>query len=504
MTSTHPSPSSYRWQTLVSSRSAVGVLAAVSAAIVAFKLMPAAPPGYETELEHIARALPLWAGLPFAGMLLSIALFPLLAPGFWHHHYKKVAVAWALVFFGPFFVHAGVIAAIRLLEVLLVDYVPFLILLWGLYTVSGGIYLRATLVATPALNLSFLVAGLVLASLMGTTGASMLLVRPMLRANHWRKHKAHVFVFFIFLVSNMGGLLTPLGDPPLFLGFIHGVPFFWTLRLFPEYLFVSLIVLAVFLVLDVRLMRREVDSRPTHEPPRRRTSFRVEGAHNFLLLFGILGAVLLSGVWHTPGLAWFGVHFEYRNVVRDLLIIVIGLVSIASTARAVREDNAFTWEPMKEVAYLFFGIFVTIIPVLMILKAGAEGSARFLVLGVTEPWQYFWMSGMLSSFLDNAPTYLTFMAMALGQLGIDASHVTAMLTGGMPGPVSAQFASLLKAVSCGAVMMGANTYIGNAPNFMVLSIAKEHGVKMPSFFGYMLWSGLVLVPAFVLATLVFF
>jgi len=504
MTSTHPSPSSYRWQTLVSSRSAVGVLAAAGVAIVAFKVMPAAPPGYEAELEHIARALPLWAGLPFAGMLLSIAVFPLLAPGFWHHHYKKVAVAWALVFFGPFFVHAGVFAAIRLFEVLLVDYVPFLILLWGLYTVSGGIYLRATLVATPALNVSFLMAGLVLASLMGTTGASMLLVRPMLRANHWRKHKAHVFVFFIFLVSNMGGLLTPLGDPPLFLGFIHGVPFFWTLRLFPEYLFVSGIVLAVFLVLDVRLLRREVERRPTHEPPRRPTSFRVEGAHNFLLLIGILCAVLLSGVWHTPGLAWFGVHFEYRNVVRDLLIIVIGLVSIASTARAVRDDNAFTWEPMKEVAYLFFGIFVTIIPVLMILKAGAEGSARFLVLGVTEPWQYFWMSGMLSSFLDNAPTYLTFMAMALGQLGIDPSHVTAALTGGMTGPVPAQFASLLKAVSCGAVMMGANSYIGNAPNFMVLSIAKEHGVKMPSFFGYMLWSGLVLVPAFVLATFVFF
>jgi Na+/H+ antiporter NhaD/arsenite permease-like protein len=504
MTPTHSSPSSYRWRTLVSSRSAIGTLAAVVAAVVAFRLLPVAPPGYEVQLERIARGLPLWTGLPFAGMLLSIALFPLLAPGFWHHHYKKVAVAWALVFFGPFFVQYGVLAAIRLFEVLLIDYVPFLILLWGLYTVSGGIYLRATLVATPALNAAFFVAGLVLASLMGTTGASMLLVRPMLRANHWRRHKAHVFVFFIFLVSNLGGLLTPLGDPPLFLGFIHGVPFFWTLRLFPEYLFVSAIVLAVFVVLDTRLIRREVESRPTHEPPHRRTSFQVEGAHNFLLLFGILGAVLLSGFWHTPGLAWFGVHFEYRNVVRDLLIVVIGLVSIASTPQAVREDNAFTWEPIKEVAYLFFGIFVTIIPVLMILKAGAAGSAGFLVAGITEPWQYFWMSGALSSFLDNAPTYLTFMALALGQLGIETSQVTAALTGGMPGPTATQFAMLLKAVSCGAVMMGANTYIGNAPNFMVLSIAKAHGVKMPSFFGYMLWSGLVLIPAFALVTLVFF
>jgi Na+/H+ antiporter NhaD/arsenite permease-like protein len=504
MTPTHSSPTSYRWQTLVSSRAAVSALAIAVVGFLAFRFAPQAPPGYEAQLEHIARTLPLWSGLPFAGMLLSIALFPLLAPGFWHHHYKKVAVAWALVFFAPFFVQYHVLAAIRLAELLLVDYVPFLILLWGLYTVSGGIYLRASLVATPALNASFFVAGLVLASLMGTTGASMLLVRPMLRANHWRKHKAHVFVFFIFLVSNMGGLLTPLGDPPLFLGFIHGVPFFWTLRLFPEYLFVSGLVLAVFVAIDTRMIRREIAERPTHEPPHRRRSFQIEGAHNFLLLFGILGAVLLSGFWHTPGLAWFGVHFEYRNVVRDLLILVIGLVSIASTPRAVRDDNAFTWEPIREVAYLFFGIFVTIIPVLMILEAGAAGSARFLIEGITTPWQYFWMSGLLSSFLDNAPTYLTFMAMALGQLGIDEAHVNAVLTGAMPGPVADQFAMLLKAVSCGAVMMGANTYIGNAPNFMVLSIAKEHGVKMPSFFGYMLWSGLVLVPAFALVTVVFF
>jgi Na+/H+ antiporter NhaD/arsenite permease-like protein len=267
---------------------------------------------------------------------------------------------------------------------------------------------------------------------------------------------------------------------------------------------VSAIVLTVFVAIDTRLVRQEVAALPGREAPPKRTSFRIEGAHNFALLFGILGAVLLSGFWHTPGLSWFGVHFEYRNVVRDLLIVVIGLASIATTPGAVRDDNGFTWEPIKEVAYLFLGIFVTIIPVLMILKAGAEGSARVLVAGVTEPWQYFWMSGLLSSFLDNAPTYLTFMAMSLGQLNIDAAHVTAALTGGMPGPVADQFAMLLKAVSCGAVMMGANTYIGNAPNFMVLSIAREHGVKMPSFFGYMAWSALVLLPAFALVTIVFF
>ena len=264
---------------------------------------------------------------------------------------------------------------------------------------------------------------------MGTTGASMLLIRPVLRANAWRRHKAHVFVFFIFLVSNIGGQLTPLGDPPLFLGFIHGVPFFWTLRLLPHYLLASAIVLGVFVVLDTVLMRREIDQRPDHEPPHKRTSFRIEGGHNVLLLVGILGAVLLSGVWHTPSFQWFGIHFEYRNLVRDLLIVVIGLLSIASTSRQVRHDNGFTWDAIIEVAYLFFGIFVTIIPVLMILKAGSEGALAGLVARVTEPWQYFWMSGALSSFLDNAPTYLTFTTLALGQLGIDPAQINAVLRG---------------------------------------------------------------------------
>jgi Na+/H+ antiporter NhaD/arsenite permease-like protein len=271
--------------------------------------VPAPARDIEPDLEHLARSLPLWTGLPFAGMLLSIALFPLLAPHFWHHHFKKVAVAWAMIFFAPFLVQYGQLAIVRLLEVLLIDYVPFLILLWGLYTVSGGILLRATLVATPAVNAAFLVAGLVLASFMGTTGASMLLIRPLLRANAWRHHKAHVFVFFIFLVSNLGGLLTPLGDPPLFLGFIHGVPFFWTLRLFPEYVFVSAIVLAAFLAIDTYLIKREIAERPTHHLPHKRTSFRIDGSHNFILLLGILGAVLLSGFWHTPAFRWFGVHF---------------------------------------------------------------------------------------------------------------------------------------------------------------------------------------------------
>jgi Na+/H+ antiporter NhaD/arsenite permease-like protein len=498
------SDSSYRWQSALSGRSALLGLLAVAAAAAAFWLVPASSVDFEPELARIRRGLPLWSALPFTGMLLSIALFPLLAPSFWHHHFRKVAIGWALVLAAPWLVQFGRPGLFVLLEVLLLDYLPFLILLWGLYTVSGGILLRANLVATTRLNVAVLVAGTVMASLMGTTGAAMLLVRPLLRANAWRRHRAHVFVFFIFLVANIGGLLTPLGDPPLFLGFLHGVPFFWTLRLFPEYLLVACVVLAVFVVVDARFMRRELDARPSHEPPHRRASVAILGGHNVVLLLGILGAVLLSGVWHTPAFQWFGIHFYYRNLVRDLLIVAIGLVSIASTPRAVRDENGFTWDAIKEVAFLFFGIFVTIIPALAILRAGADGSLGPLISGVHASWQYFWLSGALSSFLDNAPTYLTFVTLALGQLGIDPDHVQAILSGALTHPSGEQFVAYLRAVSLGAVLMGANTYIGNAPNFMVLSIAKEHGVKMPSFFGYMAWSGAVLIPTFVLVTFVFF
>lgn len=468
----------------------------------------AASPEGSLDLAHqsdlLSRALPLWSGLPFAGILLSIAVFPLLAPHFWHRHFKKLAVAWAMIFAAPFLVQYGRLAGFKLLEVLLVDYVPFLILLWGLYTVSGGILLRATLVATPAMNVAFLAVGTMLASLMGTTGASMLLVRPVLRANSWRHHKTHVFVFLIFLVSNIGGLLTPLGDPPLFLGFIHGVPFFWTMRLLPHFLVVSGLVLAVFFLVDSWYFRREVEARPTHDLPHKRRAFHVEGAHNFLLLLGILGAVLLSGVWQTGGTLLLGIHFEHRNVVRDLLIVVVGLLSIVTTNRQVREDNGFTWDAIREVGYLFFGIFVTIIPVLMILRAGPDGAMGFLVSRVREPWHYLWMSGALSSFLDNAPTYLTFFNMALGQQGIHPTDVHAVLSGAVVTPHGARFALNLAGVSAGAVLFGANTYIGNAPNFMVLSIAKEHGVRMPSFFHYMAWSAAVLLPIFFLLSLIFF
>lgn len=488
----------------MSSTTVISGLLAAAAAVLVMWLVPVPHRDMAEELALIRRQLPLWSALPFAGMLLSIALFPLLAPGFWHHHYKKVAIAWAFVLAGPWIVQLGGLGLFVLLEVMLLDYVPFLILLWGLYTVSGGILLRGRLVATPWVNVAFLCAGTILASFMGTTGAAMLLIRPLLRANSWRRHRAHVCVFFIFLVANVGGLLTPLGDPPLFLGFLHGVPFFWTLRLLPEYLLVSGILLAVFVVLDGRLMARELELRPGQQPPEQHSRLRVVGTHNFLLLGGILGAVLLSGIWHTPSFEWFGIHLSYANLLRDLAIVVIGLVSIASTPQPLREENGFTWEPIKEVAYLFFGIFVTIIPALSILRAGTEGSLGPAIAMLNAPWQYFWMSGMLSSFLDNAPTYLTFVTLALGRLGIDPGQIRGVLTGAIQIPEAARFAEYLKAVSVGAVLMGANTYIGNAPNFMVLSIAKEHGVRMPSFFGYMLWSVGILIPIFVIVTLVFF
>lgn len=497
-----PKPSPLRPATLGSRQALLGLAAAAAIALTVW-FVPGPPHDFEEQITRIRRLLPLWTALPFAGMLLSIALGPLLAPSFWHRHFRKVSVAWAFVLAAPWLVQYGRLGLFVLLEVLLLDYLPFLILLWGLYTVSGGILLRARLVATPALNAGFMVAGTMLASFMGTTGAAMLLVRPLLRANAWRRHKAHVFVFFIFLVANIGGLLTPLGDPPLFLGFLHGVPFFWTLRLLPQYLLVAGIVLTVLYVIDRRLMHRELDLRPSHAPPHRRTQFAIVGWHNFVLLGGILGAVLLSGFWHTPYFQWFGIHFYYKDLVRDLMIVAIGLASIASTPRAVREENGFSWDAMTEVAYLFFGIFVTIIPALAILHAGEAGRLGPLIAQIREPWQYFWISGALSSFLDNAPTYLTFMTLALGQLGIHPDAVWAILTGAAQHPASAQFASALKAVSLGAVLMGANTYIGNAPNFMVLSIARGHGVRMPSFFGYMLWSAAVLIPTFLIVTWIF-
>jgi len=457
---------------------------------------------HDTDSAHgsghpeLGTKLPLWSCIPFACMLLSIALFPLLAPQFWHHHFGKISAFWAALMAIPFlFVYKGA-ALYGILHIILADYVPFIILLWSLYTVSGGILLRGTLRGTPALNTTILIIGAVLASWMGTTGAAMLLIRPFLRANSYRKNRTFMVVFFIFLVANVGGSLTPLGDPPLFLGFLHGVSFFWTFKLMPHMVTVAVMLLVIYFFLDTYHYKKEEATAPddgVKEP------LKIEGTYNFLFLGGIVGAVLMSGIVDWGEFNTLGVHRAIQDWTRDGLLIVMGILSLVATPIQLREDNDFTWFPIIEVAYLFIGIFITMIPCLAILSAGSHGALAFLVNAVVEPYQYFWVTGALSSFLDNAPTYLTFFNTALGSFysGMtEAQAVPLLMT---------ENAIFLQAISAGAVFFGACSYIGNAPNFMVRSIAEESGTPMPSFFGYIIKYALIfLVPCFVLVTLIFF
>jgi Na+/H+ antiporter NhaD/arsenite permease-like protein len=460
------------------------------------------PPVAVVDHDALGRQLPLWSGLPFVGILLSIAIIPMVAPVFWYHHYPKVSLAWSLILAIPFvFAYRGE-AVFQLAHVVVADYIPFLILVGGLFIVSGGIYLRGTLVGRPGVNTSILLIGTLLASWMGTTGAAMLLIRPLIRANKARRYKVHTIVFFIFLVANIGGTLTPLGDPPLFLGFLKGVPFFWTLKLWPQMLMAAVPLLAIYYVLDLILVRKEKFSPDPsvvgHE------KLGVYGWHNFALLLGIVAAVLMSGSMHLGEFSPFSLHFTYQSVLRDLLIVIMVIISLMTTKKEHRAANDFSWAPIREVAILFFGIFITIVTPLLILRAGPNGSAAFLVNAIDSPARFFWASGGLSSFLDNAPTYLTFFNLALGNMGINPSDVTAILSGQLHHPLAEQFVHDLTAISVGAVFMGANTYIGNAPNFMVRSIAEESKIAMPSFFGYMLWSIGILVPVFLLIDLVWF
>jgi len=436
---------------------------------------------------------PLWV-VPFAGILLSIAIMPLAAPVIWHHHFGKISAAWALAFLVPFAVRYGVAhASYEVLHTLLLEYIPFIILLTALFTVAGGVRLKGALIGTPVANTAGLAIGTALASLMGTTGAAMLLIRPLLRANEHRRHKVHTMVFFIFLVANIGGSLTPLGDPPLFLGFLKGVDFFWpTTHLFLPMLLCVAVLLVVYYVLDSVLSRRETTPPPEGEGVKE--PIGLEGKVNLLLLLGVMGAVLLSGVWKS-GVEFnvYGVHVMLESVVSQGLLIAITLLSLQLTSAQSRKLNGFTWGPILEVAKLFAGIFLTIIPAIAILRSGSEGALGFVIDSVNTdgrpiPAMYFWATGVLSSFLDNAPTYLIFYNTAGGEAPVLMTDLAATLT----------------AISAGAVFMGANTYIGNAPNFMVKAIAEERGVAMPSFFGYMAWSCAILVPLFGLVTLVFF
>ena len=465
--------------------------AACLAAISLLALMPQIAMAAEID----GRALSAWWALPFAGMLLSIAIMPLAIPHIWHHHFGKIAAGWALLLLVPFAITQGAaLTGGMLVHVLLAEYIPFIVLLTALFTVAGGIYVRGNLHGSPGLNTAIMGIGAVLASFMGTTGASMLLIRPLIRANDNRKHVAHVIVFFIFIVSNAGGSLTPLGDPPLFLGFLKGVDFFWTVKtIFPETLFLVGALLIIFYVIDSYWYRKEGVQRADPTPDDQ--AFGIQGGVNFLLLLAVAVLVLMSGTW-KPGISFnvFGTPVELQQIVRDGLLIAVTFVSLALTKRSVREDNQFSWAPMQEVAKLFIGIFVTMVPVLAMLKAGEAGPFAAVVRSVTGPggeplpWAYFWFTGALSSFLDNAPTYLVFFNLA----------------GGDPQVLMTTGAATLAAISAGAVFMGANTYIGNAPNFMVKAIAEDRGIRMPSFFGYMAWSGCILIPLFVIMTFIWF
>jgi Na+/H+ antiporter NhaD/arsenite permease-like protein len=441
-------------------------------------------------------APPLWTALPFVAYLLTIAVGPLAFPHFWEHHRNKLilgAMASAPVALYLLLVEPH---GLEWLHHALREYVGFIALLASLFIIAGGIYVRGSLQGTPLANTALLAIGAVLASFIGTTGASMLLIRPLLRANEKRRRRVQIVVFFIFIVSNGAGMLTPLGDPPLFLGFLRGVPFLWTLQLFWPWMLVNGALLVLFNLLDQRVLARDEQELPgsqLEEAMQVKEPLRIDGAVNFIWLFGVIAIIYAIGRFGAP----IG-SGDARALLQIGGMLGMAGLSLLTTSRASRAANQFAWGPIVEVAAIFLGIFVTMVPALKLLEArGAE-------LGVTQPWQYFWASGMLSSFLDNAPTYLTFASMAVGAVNAmdPSAHLTADDLGGLVHHPAG--ALLLIAISCGAVFMGANTYIGNGPNFMVKAIAESSGVRMPSFFRYMLWSGAILIPLFVLVTLIFF
>jgi Na+/H+ antiporter NhaD/arsenite permease-like protein len=439
--------------------------------------------------------LSIWWIVPFIGILMSIALFPLINPKFWHKHFGKVSFFWATSLLVPMIISDQIGVQLTLYEfihIMLIEYVPFIILLLALFTISGGIRLTGHLVGSPIVNVMILVFGTAIASWMGTTGAAMLLIRPIIRANAWRKQKVHVIVFFIFLVANIGGSLSPLGDPPLFLGFLHGIDFFWvTSAMFLPMVFMVISLLIIFYALDTYYYNRE------KEIPKQKgnISLGVEGGFNLFLIIGVIFSVMISGFW-KPGIhiTIYHVHLEVQNLLRDILLIGLTALSWKITPLSVRKANEFTWFPIREVAKLFAGIFITILPAIAILKAGTSGALSGVINSVSGPngpinIMYFWACGILSSFLDNAPTYVVFFNTA----------------GGNPQVLMGELYTTLLAISAGAVFMGANTYIGNAPNFMVKSISEQSGIEMPSFFGFMTkYSIPILIPLFVLVSFIFF
>lgn len=441
-------------------------------------------------------SLPLAYALPFVGLLLSMAILPLRAPKLWEHSLGWIVGFWAMVFALPFAIQHGTGPVVyHLLHSFLLDYLPFVILIGALYTTAGGLYLTGGEPGNPLGNTMLLGMGTVLASVIGTTGASMVLIRPVLRSISQRTHQTHTVVFFIFLVSNIGGSLSPIGDPPLFLGFLHGVDFTWPLRNNAAPMaFCSALLLAIYFGLDTWHWKKE---RSRHEAQLQRLPLDIRGAVNVPILAGIVLAVVGSGLlgksWNAaleipfPGQP--PLHLGLAGLFRDIALVGFGYLSLRATKHGIREANGFSWGPVREVAILFLGIFATLIPILLILGAGRSGSLGWLVAAVDRPVRYFWASGALSSFLDNAPTYLLFFNVAGGDAQVAR--------------LSAEVATLA-AISCGSVFMGANSYIGNAPNLLVKAIAEENGVRMPSFAGYLLWSGCILIPLFALVGAIFF
>ena len=440
----------------------------------------------------------LWS-IPFLGILLSIAILPMVAPKLWHHHLGKVSLFWTISLLIPllFSNHVGFnVTLYEVLHVGLLEYVPFIILLLALFTISGGVQLKGSLVGKPIVNVLIILIGTLLASWMGTTGAAMLLIRPLIRANQERKYKVHTIVFFIFLVANIGGSLTPLGDPPLFLGFLKGVSFFWTTSaMFLPMLMVVCYLIIVYFLLDSYLYKKEDILAIENNADTNTEKLSLDGSFNLLLLLGVIGSVLLSGFWKPQiHFSIYHVHVELQNLTRDILLLFLTYVSWQQTPTTIREANEYTWFPIVEVAKLFAGIFITIIPAIAILKAGDKGALAAIIQSVSNEsgpvnFMYFWLTGILSSFLDNAPTYLVFFNTA----------------GGDPTLLMTDYYNTLLAISAGAVFMGANTYIGNAPNFMVKSISESSGIEMPSFFGYFVkYSIPILFPIFFIVSLVFF
>jgi Na+/H+ antiporter NhaD/arsenite permease-like protein len=432
--------------------------------------------------------------MPFVGIVLTIALGPVAFPGLWSRHYGKFAAGWSAATIAAVALHAGVATALdTLARAVLADYMSFIVLLFALYVVAGGILVTGNLRGTPGSNTGMLFAGILLASLVGTTGAAMIVVRPLIRANEHRRHAVHVLVFAIFLIANIGGTITPLGNPPLFVGFLHGVDFFWTVQhLVPVTCFLVALVLAIFFAIDFWLYRRE---HPKGEPHSHdATVVRIRGWINVPLIVAIIAAIAMSSAWR-PGITFTvaGQELALQNLTRDASLLVIALVSLMLTPIEHRHANGFTWEPIREVAKLFAGIFICIAPVLAMLRAGEHGAFAWLLAlasdgGMPRDLAYFWLSGGFSAFLDNAPAYLVFFELAGGK----ASELMGPLAG------------TLAAISIGTSGMGALTYIGNAPNLMIYAIAVERGIAMPSFFGFMLWSGAVLLPVFAIGGYVFF